>query len=73
MLGYPARDTVGPGFANPGSQSHSFMMDWLCFAKPFHHDGWALLRKTFLMMDWLGFAKPIYFDGIALLHKANPL
>ena len=48
-------------------------MDLLCFAKPFHHDGWALLRKAFSMMDWLCFAKPIHFDWIALLRKANPL
>ena len=48
------------------------MMDLLCFAKPFHHDGWALLSKAFSMMDWLCFAKPIHFDWIALLRKANP-
>ena len=60
-------------------------MDWLCFAKPFHHDGWALLRNTFLN-DWIGFAsqsqsilmellcvaKPIHCEGSALLRKANP-
>ena len=49
------------------------MMDLLCFAKPFHRDGLALLRKAFSMMDWLCFAKPIHFDWIALLRKANPL
>ena len=48
-------------------------MDLLCFAKPFHHDGWALLIKAFSMMDWLCFAKPVHFDWIALLRKANPL
>ena len=67
------------------SQSPSIMMDWLCFAKPIHHDGlallrkafpsdgWALLIKAFSMMDWLCFAKPVHFDWIALLRKASPL
>ena len=76
---------VSSGFASqsrsvlldrPASQQHHFTMDWLCFAKPFHHYRRALLRKA-LFDDGLAlprranrfgcnFAKPIYCEGLAL-------
>ncbi len=49
------------------------MIDLLCFAKPIHCDGLAMLRKAFSMMEWLCFAKPIHCVGMALLCKTIPL
>jgi hypothetical protein len=58
------------GFA---SQSQSFVIDRLCFAKSIHFSGLALLRKAFpSWSDWLCFAKPILCKGLALLRKAFP-
>ena len=48
------------------------MIDKLaCFAKPFHRDGLALLRKAkSIFMERLCFAKHFLRDGLALLRKA---
>ena len=71
-------------FAKPISQSQSIVMDWLCFAIPFHFVGFVSFSKPFwscridfaaqsqsIYLDWLCFAKPFHHDWIGFASQSQ--